>query len=207
MAIRRLGCMGSLVFCVVIVLAMAALTAPWSFHVGGRWTPTTAWYGVGMLRDSSGQQYGIFLSFFPNLGRRGRGVITGPAMPTPQTSLRGKALVCTQQGLRIPFNLRGDVYGAWLSAEGKLIRLNLSEPAKQKPRRHFDLSGSFSGPELAMDDQKSIFMYLRPDGKLTPTRSYTSPVPEKHATVTLQWGSEADFDRLCGELRNSSPGS
>ena len=71
----------------------------------------------------------------------------------------------------------------------------------------FDLSGSFSGPELAMDDQKSIFMYLQPDGKLTPTRSYTSPVPEKHATVTLQWGSEADFDRLCGELRNSSPGS
>ena len=81
------------------------------------------------------------------------------------------------------------------------MRLNLGEKTNAKPKRHFNLNGSFHGPELPLDDNKSMFMYLQPDGKLTPTRSYTSPVPDKHATVTLQWGNEKDFDSLCGELR------
>jgi hypothetical protein len=202
MAIRKLGCLGSLVFCVLIVLALYALIVPWSFHIGGRWTPLTSWQGVGRLRDSSGQQYGLQLSFFPEISRgRGSGVHVGPAMPTPRSDLRGKARVCTAGGLRIPFDVRGDMYGAWLHSEGKLLRLNLGEKTNDKPKRHFTLSGSFHGPELPLDDDKSMFMYLQPDGKLTPTRSYTSPVPEKHATVTLQWGNDTDFDRLCSDLR------
>jgi hypothetical protein len=199
MAIRRLGCLGSLVFAFVFVVAFTAVMAPWAFHIGGRWTPTTQWHGIGRLRDSTGREYGLFASFFPDL-RRSAGSRAGPSMPMPRFSLRGKALVCTEHGLRLPFDLRGDIYGAWRDAEGKLIAFNLREPANTKPKRHFDLYGSFLGPELAMDDHKSMFMYLQPDGKLTPTRSYTSPVPEKHATVTLQWGNERDFDRLCGEL-------
>jgi hypothetical protein len=202
MAIRRLGCIGSLVFALVLVIAVTALMAPWAFHVGGRWTPNITWQGLGRLRDASGQQYGLHLSFFPYFNRGGVGVHVGPAMPTPRTPIRGTATVCTGQGLRIPFDLRGDMYGAWLDAEGKPLYLNLNEHTKNKPRRHFSLYGSFNGPELVMDDLKSMFMYLQPDGKLTPARSYTSPVPEKHATVTLEWGSEADFDGLCRELHH-----
>ncbi len=198
---RRLGCLGSLCFLVVFAVAFTAIMAPWSFHMGGRWTPTTQWHGVGRLRDSTGQEYAFYASFMPNFGRRGRTGTVGPPMPTPHYSLRGTAQVCTQQGLRIPFDLRGGIYGVYLDSEGKLIRLNLNEKTNNKPRRHFTLSGSFTGPELALDDQKSMFMYLQPDGKLTPTRSYTSPVPEKHAKVILAWGTEADFDRLCGDLR------
>jgi len=202
MAIPRMGCIGSLLFVFLLVLALYALIVPWAFHIGGRWTPTTSWQGVGRLRDSAGQQYGLQLSFFPDFSRRrGSGMHFGPAMPTPRSSLRGKALVCTAGGLRIPFDVRGDMYGAWLHSEGKLLRLDLGEQTKNKPKRHFTLHGSFHGPELPLDDNKSMFMYLQPDGKLTPTRSYTSPVPEKHATVTLQWANDADFDRLCGELR------
>ena len=182
---------------------MTALLAPWSFHIGGRWTPMITWQGIGRLRDSSGKEYGLFLSFFPDLhrGRRGAGVHTGPARPTPQNDLRGSASVCTAEGLKLPFVLRGDIYGAWLDAEGKSINFDLSEKNGTRPKRHFSLYGSFHGPALAMDDHKSMFMYLQPDGKLTPTRSYTSPVPEKHATVTLAWGTQTDFDRLCGDLR------
>jgi hypothetical protein len=203
MAIRRLGCIGSLVFVFAIVLAVYALMVPWSFHIGGRWTPTTSWQGVGRLRDSAGQQYGLRLSFFPDISHRGRGgtVHVGPRMPMPRSPLRGKALVCTAGGMRIPFDVGGDMYGAWLNSDGKLVHLNLGEKTNDKPKRHFSLYGSFHGPELPLDDHKSMFMYLQPDGKLTPTRSYTSPVPEKHATVTLEWGTDADFDRLCGELR------
>jgi hypothetical protein len=46
-----------------------------------------------------------------------------------------------------------------------------------------------------------MFMNFRPDGALTPSGSYTSPVPERHATVTLVWGNESDFDSLCASLR------
>jgi hypothetical protein len=200
MAIRRLGCIGSLIFAFAVVFALYALIAPWAYHIGGRWTLLT-WQGVGRLRDSIGQQYGLFVSFSPEIRHgRGAGVHVGPAMPTPQSPIRGSGMVCTAQGLRIPLDVRGDMYGAWLDAEGKLLVLDLKDKTNDKPKRHFSLHGSFHGPELAMDDHKSMFMYLQPDGKLTPTRSYTSPVPEKHATVTLQWGHEADFDRLCGEL-------
>jgi hypothetical protein len=89
------------------------------------------------------------------------------------------------------------MYGAWLDAEGHEMALGLTEPGAQRPRRHFQLVGAFHGADLAMDDEKSMFMYFLHDGTLTPARSYTSPVPEKHATVTLKWGTKADFDALC----------
>lgn len=197
---RRMGCISSVVFAFGLVIAVMALMVPWAFHIGGRWTLTTAWYGVGRLRDSTGQEYGLYTSIFPDVGRQGRGVHVGPAMPTPHSRLRGQAWVCTQKGMRIPFDVSGDIYGAWLNADGKLMHLSLREPTKDKLKRHFELHGNFQGAELALDDGKSMFMYLLPDGKLTPARSYTSPVPEKHARVTLEWGSEDDFARLCREL-------
>jgi hypothetical protein len=199
-AIRHMGCLGTLIFLFLFIVAFMALMVPWAFHMGGRWTLTTAWRGVGRLRDSTGREYGLFTSFFPYLQRGGSGVHFGPAMPTPRYALRGQAWVCTPSGMRIPFDLRGDIYGAWLDAEGKLIHLDLSEQTRQKPKRHFALYGSFQGPQVVMDDHKSMFMYLLPDGKLTPARSYTSPVPEKHAKVTLEWGTEDDLSRLCREL-------
>ena len=194
----KLGCFGGLVFAVGIVFALYALLTPWAFHIGGRWTPLPGWTGVGTLRDSTGAQYGLYLAFAPEI-RHGRGgnSITGPAHPTPATSLRGDAKVCTSQGNTFAFQVSGDVYGAWRDIEGYEISLSLGGPRDQKPRRHFDLHGAFHGSELSMDDHKSMFMYFVHDGTLTPARSYTSPVPEKHATVTLKWGSKADFDALC----------
>lgn len=186
----------------MVAIGVAALIAPWSFHIGGRWTPFTTWEGVGRLIDSTGRPYGLYVSFNPEFyrGRRGGSYVGGPARPAPHSILRGRATVCTQSGLKIPLKLSGDVYGAWSDVEGKEIDLGLTEPANIKPRRHFSLYGSFHGAALSMDDHKSMFMYLLSDGNLTPARSYTSPVPEKHAKVALEWGNEADFDRLCHEL-------
>jgi len=48
---------GLLIFGVAGVYLLAALTAPWSFHIGGRWTPLLYWSGSGKAtyekRDSS----------------------------------------------------------------------------------------------------------------------------------------------------------
>jgi hypothetical protein len=197
---RRLGCLGSLVFAFLFVVAFTALLAPWSFHMGGRLTPTTAWHGVGRLRDSTGQEYGLYASFFPDI-RHGYGSRNGPATPVPRYGLRGSARVCTREGLTIPFDLHGGIVGLWLDADGKQMSLNLSEQSKERLKRHFSLYGSFQGSELVLDDHKSMFVYLQSDGKLTPTRYSTSPVPEKHANVTLAWGDASDFENVCRQLR------
>src|SRR5262249_16182861 len=55
-----------------------------------------------------GRQYGLYVEFSPDL-RRGRSTITGSRAPTPRYTIRGRASVCTKSGLKIPFDLRGDV--------------------------------------------------------------------------------------------------
>jgi len=201
----RFGCAGSLLFALGVVAAMYGLLAPWSFHIGGRWTPTTMWHGVGRLRDSTGAQYGLYVQFFPWLRRTGR---TLTRQPWPRTPLRGKASVCTAGGAKYPFDVTGQLAGAWLHTDGGQMTLALSEPhgsTKSFLRRAFSLYGTWEGERLPLDDHKSMFMHFRPDGTLTPSGGYTSPVPEKHATVTLEWGNEAEFEALCSGLigRNS----
>jgi len=198
---RRLGCLGSLVAFTALAIVFFAVLAPWAFHMGGRWTLTTAWHGVGRLRDSQGHEYGLYLTFFPDIGRRGNGPHNGPARPQPRYDLRGNATVCTAQGTAFPFEISGDIYGVWRDAEGKEIDLDLRQRIGDKIPRYFRLYGAFHGPQLTLDDHKTMFMYFRPDGLLTPTRTYTSPVPEKRASVTLDWGSEKDFESLCVGLK------
>jgi hypothetical protein len=114
--------------------------------------------------------------------------------------LRGKARVCTAAGVEFPFSLSGEMDGAWLRTDGAETHLIFAEPKSSGIRRHFSLHGVWNGPNLPVDDHKSMFMYFLQDGTLTPSRSYTSPVPEKHATATLSWGGERDFESVCQAL-------
>ena len=195
----RFGCVGGLLFGIAVVLAVYGLLAPWSYRIGGRFTPLMRWEGVGRLRDSAGHSYGLYVSFYPWL--RGGASRIGNA-PRPRTSLRGTALVCTAAGTKYPFRLSGEMDGAWLRTDGAEIHFTLAEPRTSGIRRHFSLHGIWNGPELPLDDHKSMFMYFLQDGTLTPSRSYTSPVPEKHATATLSWGGEGDFESLCKTLQS-----
>jgi hypothetical protein len=179
------------------IAAAYGIMAPWAFHAGDRWTPNTVWRGVGRLRDSSGAQYGMYCYFFPYF--RGGASRLGRA-PWPRVGLRGKASVCTGGDAKYHFNVSGEIDGAWLRTDGAEMTLYLKEPAGPKIRRAFSLYGGWRGPELPLDDHKTMFMNFRPNGTLTPSGSYTSPVPEKHATVTLAWGNQSDFDALCASL-------
>jgi len=197
----RLGCWASLIFCFLVTLLVYAIVAPWSFHIGGRFTPSLSWTGVGRLVDSAGIPYGLYATFYPdsrNLSGRSNMV---RHKYLAHNNLRGKAQVCTTDGTKYPFNLSGDIEGAWLDTDGSDMVLDFGEPGRAALKRHFSLYGTWHGPELGLDDHKSMFMWLLPDGKLTPARSYTSPVPEKHAKVTLRWGQESDFEDLCRSLR------
>ena len=191
----RLGCISGLLFGVLVAAGVFALIAPWSFHIGDRWTPLLIWQGVGELRDSTGARYGLYAMFYPY--PRGTGKLGGPSY---HIGIKGNAKICTASGAVFPFALSGGIRGGWLNTDGSRMSLSIGEKTQTRPRRHFELVGYWKGPVLPLDDQKTMFMYFLPDGSLTPARSYTSPVPEKHAKVTLTWGSTADFDRLCSAL-------
>jgi hypothetical protein len=68
--------------------------------------------------------------------------------------------------------------------------------------RQFNLSGVWRGPNLVLDDQKSMFIHLLPDGYLTPNPISTTPVPDRHASVTLARGALTDFGWLCAGLKH-----
>ncbi len=59
------GCFGSLAVIVVVTAIAYCAVAPFTFRLGGRWTPVGRWNGVGRLRDSAGAQYGMYLRFGP----------------------------------------------------------------------------------------------------------------------------------------------
>ena len=154
------------------------------------------------MRDSAGFDYGLFIQFGPNVSidyRTGTG-----SFVLPCCNLSGKAQVCTTGGTRHRFDLDGGISGAWLRTDGSKVSIRLTEPGHPKLPRHFVLIGDWRGPNLVLDDQKSMFMNFLPDGNLTPAPSYTSPVPERHARVTLARGNLADFESMCGSLRSAA---
>ena len=192
------GCLGSPVGTVVLGVIAYCAVAPFTFHIGGRWTPLGRWNGVGRLRDSAGAQYGLYLRFGPyvDIDSRNDGM-------SVCCELSGKAQVCTAGGAKYPFDVSGGISGAWLHTDGSKVNFNLAEPGHPKLPRQFNLSGVWRGPDLVLDDQKSMFIHFLPGGNLTPAPSYTSPVPEKHASVTVSWGSLSDFESLCASLGDS----
>jgi hypothetical protein len=196
-----LGCLGSLVGAVVVPAIIFVLIAPWIFHIGERWT-LGQWDGVGRLRDSAGLQYGVYLRLYPyvNIDHRNEGM-------SACCNLGGRAQVCTAGGAKYRFDLNGFIHGAWLHTEGSKVNLSLMELGRPKLPRQFDLFGVWRGPSLVLDDRKSMFIHFLPGGNLTPSPNYTSPVPDRHATVTLAWGSLGDFETICAGLGGPTRGS
>jgi hypothetical protein len=194
-----LGCLGSLAVAVVGPAIVYVLMAPWTFHIGERWTPLSRWDGVGRLRDSAGAQYGLYVRIAPyvNIDFRNDSM-------SNCCNLSGNAQVCTADGAKYHFTVSGSASGAWLHSDGSKVKITLGETGHPKLPRVFSLSGVWRGPKLMLDDQKSMFMNFLPGGNLTPSPTYTAPVPEKHASVTIAWGNLSDFESICAGLGNSS---
>lgn len=187
-----LGCLGSIV---VVPLFAYVLAAPLSFHLGGRWTPTEHWTGVGELRDSAGARYGLYVDFgaYPDLEIRNQ--------TTSCCDLSGKAEVCTAHGAQYQFKLTGSISRAWLRTDGAHVTLSLAESGHPKVQRVFQLSGVWRGPSLVLDDQKSMFQNFLPGGNMAPKTTFTAPVPEKHANVTVSWGDRSGLESICAGIR------
>lgn len=115
-------------------------------------------------------------------------------------NLSGKAQVCTAGGEKYYFTVGGSASGAWLHTDGSKVSIALAEGGHTKLPRTFHLAGIWRGPALVLDDEKSMYMHFLPGGNLTPAPTYTAPVPEKHAHVTVAWGGLDDFQAICDSL-------
>jgi hypothetical protein len=184
---RRHGCIaqlfGLLVFCVAIAYGVAAITAPWSFHIAGLSTPLLYWSASGMLH-SKGGTYPLYVLFYPspNFSRlRADGL-------RPTGGVQGSASLCTSRGVIRYLKLSGTIYNGWLSTEGSLIGFRLVEPlyfdVGQK-RGYVDLSGRWNGPQLVMDDRASY------------ARTFSFGTRIENASVTLDRASYSDFKAAC----------
>jgi hypothetical protein len=196
---QRGGCLGGLfkllaigVFGLAAVYGVVAITAPWSLHIGGRWTPFLQWQGYGQLHAKDGKSYPLYVSFFPSTHfsqLRIQGL-------RPVGGLQGRGWLCTSPGSAQFLDLSGTIYGKWRTTDGSLIRFRLLEwntardrlLGKTMNQGFFDLEGRWRGPELVLDERGD-------HGQVGEV--FRSGLHIDYASVALNHGTYADFKALC----------
>ena len=196
---RRHGCIatlfGLLVLCIAVVYGVAALTAPWSFHIGGISTPLLYWSASGTLHTKDGA-YPLYVYFYPASHSSRLNVRTkeGDTL-RPTGGVQGSGYLCTSRGVIQYLKLSGTIYNGWSSTEGSLINFRLLEWYffdSLPTRGYFDLDGRWNGTKLVMDDRGSV-------GK-----TFRSGLRIEHASVTLDPGSYSDFKAACARAEEKS---
>ncbi len=197
MATRRRGCLANLfglvAVCVIVVYAVVAVTSPWAFHIGGRWTPLLYWSGYGKLTTKNGS-FPLYVIFYPS-PHFSKLHLDGLR---PTGGLRGTAHLCTSAGVVEPLKLSGTIYGGWSSTNEALMAFRLLEfriVNMGQQQGYFDLYGRWSGPELMMTDRHRS------------SEKFRSGLKIDQATITLDWGSYAEFKTACANLTVIHPGN
>lgn len=195
---QRRGCLFNIfrlllvgVFGVALLYGVLAITDPWSFHIGGRWTPFLTWHGYGELLTEGGVQYPLYVSFFPSshfsqLHREGL---------RPTGGLQGSGWLCTSRGVTQRLELSGTIYGGWRSTDGSLLTFRLLERQilnVGQGQGFFDLAGRWQGPKLVMDERGDHGEIGEP---------FRSGLRIDHASVTLDWGSYSEFKAACSSQK------
>jgi hypothetical protein len=174
---------GALLYGVFVALA------PWSIHIGGRWTPLMTWQGSGTLLTKSGTEYPLYVSFSPS-SHFSQLHMDGLR---PTGGLKGSGWLCTSRGVTQSLVLSGTIYGAWRSTDGSLMGFRLLERKiidVGQDQGFFDLIGRWSGPELVMDSRSTVGHPFRSGLKI------------EHPSVKFDWGSYSDFKAVCA---NANP--
>lgn len=192
---QRHGCFASLlglvILGVVVVYGVAALTSPWAFHIGGRWTPLLYWSGSGKLVTKGGT-YPLYVSFFPS-SHFSQLHLDGLR---PTGGVQGSGSLCTSPGVMQTLKLSGTIYGGWRSTEGSLMAFRLLEPKifdVGQRQGYFDLYGRWQGQELVMNDR----------GRYAGT--FRSGLKIEQTSVTLSPIGYADFKAACARATDSPP--
>jgi len=193
---RRLGCLGQLLFVILVMPAIFILPNPWALHIGGRFTPLEGWQGYGALQASNGGRYVLYLNL-----RGGFAAYTfsstygGTGVPY---SLSGTAKLCTESGQTYTFDVQGSV-GGWLSTDGAATSVDLVNGPQPLGKYVVALRGAWHGPAL--------YLASRPDDLFTElftARGAVRPFPTTAnagtAHTTIRYGTEGDFTATCTRL-------
>lgn len=180
---------------IVFVIFEIAIN-PWIFHIGGKFTPTASWTGVGTVTSSDGGRYVLSVSFRGGfLG----GDETGCSQYSGCDNMTGSAKLCTRSGVTYTFPLTGQVH-TWLSTDGARTSVDLTGGS---PRQLPDgwvvaLHGYWHGDTLALHSPDNSFTEaFTPQGAI---RRVTSTADAGSAIVTLRPAGSAAFSRACVTL-------
>ena len=196
---KRRGCLSNLfraalglIFGGAVLYVVVVITAPWSLHIGERWTPFLTWQGYGRLVTKGGLQYPLYVSLYPashfsELHRDGL---------RPTGGVQGSGWLCTSSGAVQRLTFSGTMYGGWRSTNGSLmaIRLLQSRIIKGQARGFFDLTGKWQGSKLVMDEREDV------------PETFRSGLRIERASVTLNWGTYSQFKELCATTGAGAPG-
>ena len=187
-----------LVVTVLIAAGVLSAFSPWSFFMGGRFTPLAQWTGFGKMHAAAGGDYGIFL----RLAHHQSDDFAGDFAARP--NLHGSAIVCTPQGDKYEYPLEGKIRNAWLQTEGRPTGLKLVD----RPSQFRDAVLRNAGFET--NDLRGVWRHgnLVLDGRRSASASAPSPFKAPHAkrraqhrgetpAIVVSYGNLAAFNDFC----------
>jgi hypothetical protein len=182
----KLGCLGNMTALLIGILGVFLLLNPWAVHIGDRWTPALFWHGTGTLHSTTGAHYPLYLEIW--LEPSGSGY--------RRANLRGRSILCTQNGQRYGFTVYGYLTHAWLDTDGKRMQVLLFSPKNSKPTLKLDLIGTWKGQELLLDDKGNMAMSFNSDGSAKGYLIGTNS-PKEDTTGTLHYAPQSEFESAC----------
>jgi len=178
------GCLTRLVLGLVVgtilLAAIAAVFAPWSFFLGGRFHPLPVWQGIGTLHAKSGD-YVLYVWMAPAPG--------GRTFNFPH--VRGWGYLCAPRGeryaLRLSANMNAhpgvDTNGYAMDIGMARRPWNYQWTLEGRPR--VSLRGRWQNADLVMDDGGSVSRAFRPDGTVYLGPARDRPAPRETLPIVL----------------------
>jgi hypothetical protein len=185
----------------VVLFLVVFVPAPWSFHIGGQFTPFGQWDGYGPVRASNGGRYLLFTHL--QGGVAGRADRPGCTIHGSCGTLRGSAQLCTESGRVYSFSLTGKMHG-WLTTDKSPTDIDLSggSPVPLAHDQVVAFHGVWHGPVLPVASTDGSFTAaFTPAGTI---RKATAKAGAGTASGTLRSGSAAAFGQACHALTASA---
>ncbi|HXP19821.1 MAG TPA: hypothetical protein VN840_09275 [Streptosporangiaceae bacterium] len=185
-----------LVVLAVLFVVFEIAINPWIFRIGGAFTPTASWTGLGTVSASNGGRYVLSISFHGGfLG----GDESGCSQFSGCDNMKGTARLCTLSGVTYTFPLTGQVH-TWLNTNGARTSIDLTggTPKPLPDGWVVALHGSWHGPRLVLASPDNSFTEVFT--RRGAIRTVTSTADAGTARVTLAKGSSASFSRACAAL-------
>jgi hypothetical protein len=200
---RPLGCLTGcltrlvlgLIVGAVLLVAIDAVFAPWSFYLGGRFHPLPLWQGVGTMHSASGD-YVLYVWMSPAPG--------GRTFNFPYFS--GYGYLCTPRGERYALRLSASMNEhPGTNTNGKAFQIglyqrrwNYSWTLEGRPRLAF--RGRWQNPDLVMDDGGTLSRAFRPDGTVYLGPPRNQPAARETLSIVLH---EAEWSGWLSDCRGA----